>query len=142
MEDALVIKRLYERRWRRMLALADFERRAAVHKSAIAEIEDELRKLVLFVPPLIRRKPNPHFTPGELSRLCRFVLRERCGAFLAIDQIATGVMRAKGLDIADLGLRKDICRMARGALRRVHGRGTVAKSGWGATARWGLPTPR
>ena len=139
MQDALRIRRLYETRWRHMLALADFERRAEVHRIAIAEAEAELRTLVLFVPPLVRRRPNPHFAPGELSRLCRTVLRNRGRAFLAIDQITMGVMRANGMNAADISLWKAINQMVNGALRRMRGRGSVAKWGRGRTARWRLP---
>jgi hypothetical protein len=122
-----------------MLALADFERRASVHRAAIAEAEAELHPLVLFVPPLVHRKPNPHFAPGELSRLCCAVFRNRGGVFLAIDQVTVGVMRAKGLNSRDIGLRRPINQMVNAALRRMRERGSVAKRGRGSGARWGLP---
>jgi hypothetical protein len=138
MADALHIRRLYEQRWRHYLALADFERRAEVHRAAIAAAEEELSRLVLFVPPLTRRNPNPYFTPGELSRLCRAILRTRRGAFLAIDQITTGIMQAKGMRASDFELRKNITRMAQHALRRMWGRGSVTKHGHGRSARWSL----
>lgn len=138
--NALLIERLYARRRRLILRLRETERKAAVDRTAIAEAEAELRGLVLFVAPFEPRKPHPHFKVGELSRLCREVLRERPGRHLYSGQIAVAVMLAKGLPQRDHGLCLMICRQTQDALRRMWRRGSVTKARHGARARWGLPS--
>jgi hypothetical protein len=136
--NPLAIERLYARRRRLALALVKIDRQAETHRATIAEIEAELRTLVLFVPPLVQRKPNPHFAQGELSRLCRDVMRERPGRRLYAGQIAVAIMAAKGLAPSDCALCRTICHQTQDALRRMWGRGSVVKAGRGASARWGL----
>lgn len=141
MPDAtsLAIERLYSRRRRTALALAELERRAALCRLTIAEIEAELGTLILFVPPLVQRKPNLHFRSGELARLCRTVMRERPGRMLYAGEVAIAIMRAKGLPVSDAALCRTIFRQTQDALRRLQGRGVVVKRGTQARARWGLP---
>jgi hypothetical protein len=137
--NPLAIERLYANRRRLALTLAKIERQAETHRTTIAEIEAELRTLVWFVPPLAQRKPNPHFAHGELSRLCRDVMRERPGRRLYAGQIAVAIMEAKGLASSDCALCRTIRHQTQDALRRMCGRGSVVKAGRGSSARWCLP---
>src|SRR5208337_2179075 len=127
MGNALLIERLYAQRRRLILRLRETERKAAAERAAIAETEDELRDLVLFVVPFEQRKPHPHFSPSELSRLCRFILRERKSRSLYSGQIAAAVMEAKGLSPSDPKLAPLIFHQTQDALRRMWRRGSVTK---------------
>jgi hypothetical protein len=139
MGNALLIERLYAQRRRAILRLQGLECKAAIERTAIAKTEADLRGLVLFVVPFEQRKPHPHFKPGELSRLCRAVLRERKSRSLYSGQIATAVMGAKGLSPSDPKLAPLVFRQTQDALRRMWRRGSVTKAGHGVRARWGLP---
>jgi hypothetical protein len=139
MGRALLIERLYAQRRRSILALAKVEQQAAALRRQIVSAETELRGLVLFVVPFEPRKPHPHFKVGELSRLCRTVLRERKSRSIYSGEIAAAVMKAKRLSPSDPKLVPMIFRQTQDALRRMWGRGVVTKAGHGVRARWGLP---
>jgi hypothetical protein len=119
MGNARTIASLLARRRRLILGLQDFDRRAAVYRSSIAEVEARLQTLLPLVAPYVPRKRCPHFTARELNRGCQDALREREGRALVVDEIVTFLMRRKGLDIQDSTLRKGIQRRVRDVLRRM-----------------------
>ena len=125
MASARTIASLYARRRRLILGLQDFERRAEVYRSALAELEATLQTLVPFVPPFMPRKRCPYFTAREFSRGCQDALRDAEGGVLTADEIAIFLMRRKGLDICNIALRKAIGRRVRGTLRRMMQRGAT-----------------
>jgi hypothetical protein len=138
MTNARTIASLYARRRRLTLGLQDFERRAAVYRATIAEVEADLSRALLFVPPLTQRRSPEHFGRREIGLGCRDALRDACGGGLSTDQVAIFLMRRKGLSIRDLSLRSKVGKQARGALRRLSVRGSVVKIGLGKDARWRL----
>jgi hypothetical protein len=137
MGDALQIERLYSRRRRLILRAERLERSAAESRAVVAQIEAELSSLVLFVPPMLQRKPNPHFKPGEMARRCRAVMRE-ADRSVYVPEIIAALMKAKKLDHADLALRREIGKQIRNALFYMERRGTVVKAGSHYAARWEL----
>jgi hypothetical protein len=116
---------LYARRRRLIIGLRDFERRAEVYRSILAEVEAKLQLLVPAVAAFVPRKRCPHFTPREFGRGCQDALREADGKPLTIDDIAFFLMQRKGLDIDDGAMRKSMRRRVREALRRMRLRGTL-----------------
>ena len=108
-----------------MLGLLDFERRAQVYRSAVAELEAKLRTLVPIVPAFMPRRRCPYFTPRQFGRGCQDAMREAEGKILTADEIAIYLMRRKGLDIDNIGLRKSMRRRVRGTLHRITERGDI-----------------
>lgn len=137
MGGTLQIERLYSRRRRLILRAERLERSAAESRTTVAQIEAELSGLVLFIPPMLQRKPNPHFKPGEMARRCRGVMREAERA-VYVPEIIAALMKAKKLDHADLSLRREIGKQVRNALFYMERRGSVVKTGTNYAARWGL----
>lgn len=119
MANARTIASLYARRRRLILGLQDFQRRAEVYRSAVAELEAKLQTLVPFVPPFKLRKRSQYFTSREFTRGYHDALREADGRILTPNEIAIFLMRRKGLDISDTALQKSIRRRVLGTLRRI-----------------------
>jgi hypothetical protein len=84
-----LIASLYARRRRLILGLRDFERRAEVYRSAIAEIDSQLQVLRSSVPPFKPRKRNQDFTSREIARGHHDAVREAEGKTLCRDHPAT-----------------------------------------------------
>jgi hypothetical protein len=99
--------------------LQDFERRAEVYRSTMAEIEARLQSLVSGVSPFRRRIRRPWFTSREFSRGCQDALRHAGDQTPTPDDVTIFLMRRKGLDPEDTGLRKYIHRRARRTLRQL-----------------------
>ena len=89
----LRVRTLYTRRRRLHAALADMERREAVIRKSITDVETELLTHVLFVPPLRRNKPT-----ATLGRDLLDYLRE-CDTPQTTREIALWVMREKGVEV-------------------------------------------
>jgi hypothetical protein len=106
MDNERVIASLYARRRRLILGLQDFERRAEVYRSVIAELEAELQTLRPFVPPFKPRGNHQDFTSRELARGYYDTARQAEGKVLTADDVVIVLMRSKGLDISDTVLRK------------------------------------
>jgi hypothetical protein len=119
MVNARTVASLYARRRRLILGLQDFERRAEVYRSAVAELEAKLQTLVPFVPPFNPRKSSQYFTSREFIRGYYDAVREADGGILTPNEIAIFLMRRKGLDISDTALQKTIRRRVLGTLRRI-----------------------
>jgi hypothetical protein len=137
MSNALLIERLYAHRRRLTLRVARLEKAIASDRTLIAKIETELSGLALVVPPMIQRKPNPHFVQGEMAQRCRNIMRENRTP-MYVGEIVAAIMNAKGLSVSDVVLRQAIGRQARNALWYMWKRDGVVKSGNGLHARWGL----
>jgi hypothetical protein len=118
MDNARVIASLYARRRRLILGLQDFERRAEVYRSTVAEVEARLESLVPEVSPFRRRRRCPWFTSREFSRGCQDALRHAGDQTPTPDEVTIFLMRRKGLDPDDSDLRKYIRRRARQTLRQ------------------------
>jgi hypothetical protein len=138
MNDPHLTARLYAHRWGLTLRLARLEKAIASDRASIAQIEMELSRLVLLVPPMIQRKRSPHFVQGEMAKRCRNVMRENRKPMYVGEIVAT-IMVAKGLPASDLVLRQAIGRQARNALWYMLKRGGAVKAGDGLQARWALP---
>ena len=121
---------LYARCRRLILGLRDFERRAEVYRSVLAEVETKLQMLVPASRVFEPRKRCPHFTSREFGRGCQDVLREAGGKPLTIDDIAFLLMQRKGLDTDDGAMRKAMRRRVRETLRRMRLRGTLGDYAW------------
>lgn len=119
MISARTIASLYARRRRLILGLQDFERRAEVYRSAIADVEANLRALVPLVKPFKLRKRCPYFTSREFTRGFHEALRAGGGKVLAAEDIAVFLMRQKRLDISDSTLRKALRRRVCAMRRRI-----------------------
>ena len=89
----LRVRTLYTRRRRLHAALADMERREAVIRKNIADVEAELLTHVLFVPPLRRNKPTVILGRDLLDYLHG---REA----QTTREIALWVMERKGVEVA------------------------------------------
>jgi hypothetical protein len=64
---------------------------------------------------------------GELSRLCRDLLRASLDEIMSADEIAVQVMTTKGFDTNDRTLRAAIRRQVGSALRNLAKRRTVER---------------
>ncbi len=115
---------LYARRRRLILGLQDFERRAEVYRSAIVDLETELRTLRPFVPAFKPRKSNPHFTPEELIRGYYDAVRGVESTVLTVDDVVIILMQSKGLDVEDAPLLKAMRRRVVALRRRLRQRGS------------------
>ena len=89
----LRVRTLYTRRRRLHAALADMERREAVIRNNIADVEAELLTHVLFVPPLRRNKPATILGRDLLDYL------RKCDAPQTTREIALWVMRERGVEV-------------------------------------------
>jgi hypothetical protein len=121
MESERLIASLYARRRRLIIGLQDFERRAEVYRSTIAELETKLQALRPFVPPFRSRREYQYFTPREFSRGYYDSIREQ-GETLSADDVAIFLMRRKGLAVSDTVLRKSIKRRVVEMRRRMRRR--------------------
>jgi hypothetical protein len=126
MESERLIASLYARRRRLILGLKDFERRAEVYRSAIAELEAKLQALRPFVPAFKPRRCCQYFTPQEFARGYHDAVREVEGRPLTADDVVIFLMQRKGLDISDTVLRKTMRRRVVEMRRRMRQRGTTA----------------
>jgi hypothetical protein len=126
MESERLIASLYARRRRLILGLQDFERRAEVYRSAIAELETKLQALRPFVPPFRSRGGSQYFTPREFARGYYDALGEAEGETLTADDVAIFLMRRKELAVSDTVLRKSIRRRVVEMRRRMRRRGGPA----------------
>jgi hypothetical protein len=125
MESERLIASLYARRRRLILGLKDFERRAGVYRSAIAEIESNLQVLRPFVPPFKARKRSQDFTPHEFVRGYHDAVREAEGKILTADDVVIFLIRGKGLDVSDTVIRKAMRRRVLEMRRRMRRRGAA-----------------
>ena len=96
MESERLIASLYARRRRLILGLQDFERRAEVYRSAIAQIEAKLRALRPFVPPFSSRGGSQYLTPRDFSCGYYDAVREVEGETLTADDVAIFVDATEG----------------------------------------------
>jgi hypothetical protein len=119
MANERTIASLYARRRNLTLGLQDFQRRAEVYRSTIAEVEAKLRALVPFVPPFKPRKRSQHFTPREFMQVYYDALRELEPGAANANSITVVLMRRKALDASDVALRKSIRRRVVAARRRI-----------------------
>jgi hypothetical protein len=119
MANERTIASLYARRRNLTLGLQDFQRRAEVYRSTIAEVEAKLQALVPFVPPFKLRKRCQHFTPREFMQGYYDALRELASDAANPDGITTFLMRRKAMDISDIALRKSIKRRVVAVRRRI-----------------------
>jgi hypothetical protein len=119
MANERTIASLYARRRNLTLGLQDFQRRAEVYRSIIAEVEAKLQVLVPFVPPFKARKRCQHFTPREFMQGYYDAIRELEPDAADPDGITNFLMRRKALDISDIVLRKSIKRRVGAACRRL-----------------------
>jgi hypothetical protein len=126
MESERLIASLYARRRRLILGLQDFDRRAEVYRSAIAQIETKLRALRPFVPPFRSRGGSQYLTPRDFSRGYYDALREVEGETLTADDVTIFLMRRKGIPVSDPVLRKSIRRRVVAMRRRMRRRGGPA----------------
>ena len=125
MSQARTIASLYARRRRLVLGLADFDRRAAVYRASIAEVEAELSKLVLFVPTLSVRRAAPCLPAREGSRATMACLR---GADrpLTVREITAKVIAARTLAVTEPRQVLAVEKRVRASLQRMRKRGTAA----------------
>lgn len=119
MENERTIANLYARRKRLILGLQDFERRAEVYRSALAEVEAKLQKSIPFVSPFKPRKRFQYFTSSEFIRGLHDALRGADGEVLTPGDIVTFLMQRKGMDVSDAALRQTVRRRVLGTLRRM-----------------------
>lgn len=143
MEDAPVIAGLLEKRAEIERAIAELERQIRKHRADRAQLDATIG---LFAPNVVeakrrttRFKRSVYFVTGELTRRCLDALRE-AGEPVTIEAIAIATLRDKGLDVDDKALRVDFERRFLWTLNRMLLRGAVTKDGYGAGARWGLPS--
>ena len=120
-----LIASLYARRRRLILGLRDFERRAEVYRSAIAEIESQLQVLRSSVPPFKPRKRNHDFTSREIARGYHDAVRETEGKTLDADDVVIILLRGKGLDVSDTIICKAMRRRVLDMRRRMRRRGAT-----------------
>jgi hypothetical protein len=119
MANERTIASLYARRRNLTLGLQDFQRRAEVYRSAIAEVEAKLQALVPFVPPFKPRKRSQNFTPREFMQGYYDAVRELGPDAANPDSITAVLLRRKALDASDIALRKSTRRRVVAARRRI-----------------------
>ena len=119
MANERTIASLYARRRNLTLGLQDFQRRAEVYRSTIAEVEAKLQALVPFVLPFKPRKRCQHFTPREFMQGYYDAVRELEPDAANPDSITAVLMRRKALDASDIALCKSIRRRVVAARRRI-----------------------
>ncbi len=133
MFDARRVATLYARRRRLTLGLADFDRRAEAYRSALTEVEAELRTMVLFVPPLILRG-----TPFAVARDILGFLRE-AQTPLTTQEITLWVMAKRKLPPTDPRMIRLVQKRVRAALNRLAARGVVRSEAESRrVVRWGF----
>jgi hypothetical protein len=144
MEDTSVIAGLLEKRAQIETAIAELERQIRVRRLEIAQLD---ATICMFAPSVIaakreatKFKRSVHFLTGELTRLCLDCLRQADGRLVTAREMAVTALHQKGLDAGDAELLTDFTKRIAWTLNRMLGRGAVTKQGYGASARWGLPT--
>ena len=144
MEDEPVIAGLLAKRAQIEGDIAELERDIRRRRSEVMQIDSAI---LLFRPDLRRAKRDvtrfqrsAHFMVGELTRRCQTAFREAKGQPVTADEIALTAMREKNLDMGDGALRQDITRRFMWTLTRMLKNGSVTKQGYGAAARWGIPS--
>jgi hypothetical protein len=144
MEDTPVIAGLLEKRAQIETAIADLEHQIRVRRMEIAQLD---ATICMFAPSVIaakreatKFKRSVHFLTGELTRLCLDCLRQADGRLVTAHEMAVTALHQKGLDAGDAELLTDFTKRITWTLNRMLGRGAVTKQGYGASARWGLPT--
>jgi len=145
-ESQDIIAGLLAKRSEIQKAIAALQKEERKHKADMAQLDATIR---LFAPSVTLAKRgvtqwsrSVHFVTGELTRRCQQALREANGVAFTADELAILAMREKGLEIGDGELRADITRRFLWTLNRMMGRKMVVKQGWGADARWGMPTAK
>jgi hypothetical protein len=119
MESERLIASLYARRRRLILGLQDFDRRADVYRSAIAQVEAKLQALRPFVAPYRPRRGSQYFTPREFIRGYYDAMRELEHETPTTGDIVIFLMRRKGLDVSDAVLRRSMRRRIAEMRRRM-----------------------
>ena len=144
MESPDVIAALLAKRAELQRAIAQLQREARKHKADMAQLDATIRLFAPSVTLAKREVPqwsrSVHFVTGELTRRCQQALREAEGRLVTADDLAIRAMNEKGLTVGDGELRADITRRFIWTLNRMMGRKAVVKQGFGAEARWTLPT--
>jgi hypothetical protein len=144
MADPHVISALREKRALVSGLIEKLERKLEQHRADLTHIDGVLR---LFQPDRdpgeIRAKRTyirrtRYFARNELSRLCMDALRAADGALLTTDEIAGGIIAAKGFDADDAALRKAIGEQALALLRSFRKRGVAEQIGLGRGMCWKL----
>jgi hypothetical protein len=115
------------------------------HETALAAAQDQLARLEaemlehgpwLFLP-VRRRKPNPIFSHGDLTKMALTVLRE-AGEPLAIPVIAVRVLAMKGVPLPDARAQRRTRQRLQAMFLRLERRGLTVRVGNGNGARRGL----
>jgi hypothetical protein len=143
MSDPHVISSLIRKRREIAGEIAEIEKQAAQKRADLAHVNAVLR---LYDPKAITEEVRPKqlafrqrfFGNGELSRHCLNQLREAEGLAISADDIAIAAMKAKGMPLGDDPLRQKLVSTTLAALKRLTGRGAIAKIGQGVGARWRL----
>ncbi len=119
MAQSPIIHALIEKRSELSGAILELEQRSKQARADLLHIDATLR---LFDPDIrpqaIRTKhPTPqrlsYFEAGEMSRTCREVIRDAEGEPVSTEQIVSHVMGAKGLDLGDAKLHRELMRRKR-----------------------------
>jgi len=144
MAQSIIIHALVEKRAELSGAILELERQAKQARADLLHID---ATLMLFDPDIrphaIRAKqPTPqrlsYFEAGEMSRTCREVIRDAKGEPVSTEQIVAHVMAAKGLDLGDAKLHRELMKRFLWTLHSMLKAGSVQKVGHGLGARWML----
>jgi hypothetical protein len=139
-----VVSGLIEKR-RELAGIIDkLQRQLDQHRADLTHIDGTLHVLAAGLDPeTIRPKRayrrNRYFARNELSRLCLGVLRTAAGELLSTDDIAGGVIVAKGFDAGDSILRAAIRDQVGSTVKRLHRTGAIKNIGAGRASKWKLP---
>ena len=142
MADPHVISALREKRALVSGLIEKLERKLEQHRADLTHIDGVLR---LFQPEHDPASIKPkrtyarrtrYFARNELSRLVMDLLRAAEGALQTTEEIAGGVINAKGFDPADAALRGSIRDQVLTLLRSFRKRGMVEQIGLGRGLRW------
>jgi hypothetical protein len=122
--------------------IRDLEKRIARQRANLANLDATIK---LFspdanpdaIPPKRPYRRTRYFAHNELSRLTQDALRTASGP-LTSAEIATAVMRAKGMPADDAAFKEIVTARALTLLRRLAKRGTAVKHGTSRDAKWAL----
>ena len=120
----------------------DLDKRIARMRASLMNIDAVLRLLSPgsnpdAIPPKRPYRRTRYFARNELGRIALDVMRKVQGP-IAAREIALPIMQRKGLSTEDAALCATITDMLLPALRNLVKRGTVTKSGRGASVKWAL----